>query len=196
LKRFSAIYLFLFFTLKLYAQEDIDKKACVLNGIVLSENQHSPIYNVHIINLSAGNGCVSDSSGFFHLLVQVSDSVLFSYMGYARKTICINAHYCDRKLDTILLRNDTLGLAEISIYPFARWQEFKREFVELDIEKTPQREIELQGVSQYKGPYKPPKPSPINNPVSYIYFRYSKRGRIRHKLEKIRSKRQQDVYKD
>ena len=171
------------------SQVDSLKSCAKINRIIVADISKIPLNNVHIYNVRSGNGKVSDTFGRFNIFVKTQDSIILSRMGCKKIIIIINPYICSIINDTIIMYRDTMLLAETSVSPYKNWQAFKQEFIEVDLRGSKQEKIIISGVTQYEGPFIPQKPTLMNNPVSYIYKRYNKQGRINHKLLKIRDNR-------
>jgi hypothetical protein len=95
--------------------------------------QHNPLSNVNIIILNDRRGTTSDFRGMFSFVVHSNDTILFSHMGH-KGTI----HVIPDSLDgqqypaDIFMVSDTFQLAEVRIYPWKTYQEFKEAFLALD----------------------------------------------------------------
>lgn len=96
--------------------------------------QHNPLSNVNIIILNDRRGTTSDFRGMFSFVVHSNDTILFSHMGH-KGTI----HVIPDSLDgqqypaDIFMVSDTFQLAEVRIYPWKTYQEFKEAFLALDL---------------------------------------------------------------
>ncbi len=105
-------YLLLFFasSLSIHAQE----KRVLLKGVV--QNNSSPIENVHIINLSARKGSLSNKDGEFKISVKENDTLLFSDIQYLLKRIMITSEDIRKEKISVELKPKNYKLKEIVLF--------------------------------------------------------------------------------
>jgi hypothetical protein len=101
---------------------------------VIRNLKYEPVENVHIINIRKGTGTTSNRKGMFSFIVQPADSILFTAIGYKNTLVYIpdtitDSHY---PRDVYLL-NDTIRLAEVKIFPWKSYEEFKVAFINLEL---------------------------------------------------------------
>lgn len=104
---------------------------------VIRNLKYEPVSNVHIINIQQKTGTTSNRKGIFSFIVNPSDSILFTSVGYKNTLVIIpdkleNQHY---PRDVYLL-NDTIKLAEVKIFPWKSYEEFKVAFINLELPDT------------------------------------------------------------
>jgi hypothetical protein len=111
---------------------DKDDQLIQFSGIIRNL-QHRPLGHVNIIILNERRGTTADARGLFSLVVQPNDTILFSHVGY-KPTI----HVIPDSLDTkqypsdIFMVSDTFRLAEVRVYPWKTYEEFKDAFMAMD----------------------------------------------------------------
>jgi len=114
-------------------KNDLKDELVQFSGYV-RDLQHRPLSNVNIIILNERRGTTSDIKGMFSFVVRYNDTILFSHMGH-KGTI----HVIPDSLEgqqypaDIFLVSDTFQLAEVRIYPWKTYQEFKEAFLALDL---------------------------------------------------------------
>ncbi len=81
----------LLFCLKIHTQE----QKILINGTVKSNN--NPVENIHIINLSAHTGSLSNSHGEFQITIKVNDILLFSGITYNHLKIIIDKETFEKR---------------------------------------------------------------------------------------------------
>lgn len=110
-----------------------DKDLIQFSGIIRNL-QHRPVSNANIIILNRKRGTTADSRGIFSFVVQPNDTILFSHMGY-KPTI----HIIPDTLETqqypsdIFMVSDTFQLAEVKIFPWKTYQQFKEAFIAMEM---------------------------------------------------------------
>jgi len=118
-----------------YGQKKIDQKDELVqfSGFV-RDLQHRPLPSVNIIILNERRGTTSDNKGMFSFVVRSNDTILFSHLGH-KGTI----HVIPDSLEgqqypaDIFMVSDTFHLAEVRIYPWKTYHEFKEAFLALDL---------------------------------------------------------------
>lgn len=124
------ILLLLTGTLQAYSQEE---KLVQLSGIVRNE-QLEPLQFVHIVVLNKHRGTISDFDGMFSFVVEASDTVQFSAVGYKNFYVYIPSNPTRDHFNVeIPMKTDTIMIGEVIILPWKTYQEFKEAFVSLKL---------------------------------------------------------------
>ena len=115
----------------IFAQKD--SKLVQFSGVIRNL-KYEPVENVHIINIHKRTGTTSNDKGMFSFIVNPTDSILFSAIGYKNTLVVIpnkieGKHY---PRDVYIL-NDTIKLAEVKIFPWKSYAEFKVAFINLEL---------------------------------------------------------------
>ena len=119
-----------FFTNALLAQ---DKKLIQLSGRVTDELLR-PLPFAQLLVLDNYRGAITNVYGNYSLVVEESDSVLISAVGYKNRYIQIPDNLPDNFLTVdVAMRVDTLVIAEARIYPWKTYEDFKEAFVNLKL---------------------------------------------------------------
>jgi len=115
------------------AQEKDEDMLIQFSGMVRNL-QHRPLAYVNIVDLSTRKGTTADPRGIFSFIVGPGDTVMFSYMGY-KPTIHIipDSLGIQQYPADIFLVSDTFQLAEVRIYPWKTYEEFREAFIALDL---------------------------------------------------------------
>lgn len=111
-----------------------DEKDLVQFSGVIRNLKSEPVENVHIINIHKRSVTTSNAKGMFSFIVNHTDSILFTAVGYKNTLVVIpnktkGQHY---PRDVYLL-NDTIQLAEVKIFPWKSYAEFKVAFINLEL---------------------------------------------------------------
>ncbi len=132
-------FLILFITLigfsgLLSAQEGssiIQFSGMVLDG---STNQLFPIPYTNILVKEKGRGTYSDFDGFFSVVVEKGDIVVFSALGYKTIEYQIPKDLEDDRYSLVqLMTKDTVNLPETVVFPWPSKDHFKLEFLAMDV---------------------------------------------------------------
>ena len=112
-----------------------DVKLIQFSGVIRSLKNES-IPDVHIINIHQKTGSTSNYKGMFSFIVNPSDSILFRAVGYKNTLVVIpdsldQTHY---PRDVYML-GDTVHFAELKIFPWKTYDEFKVAFLRLELEE-------------------------------------------------------------
>jgi len=136
--KFIILVIFLFIISYSIKSQDVllsDSTIVHFQGRLL-DDAGKTIQFAHVINLRRGYATISDTIGQFSMLVLKRDSIRISAIGFITKYISIK-NYKTRN-DTlnlnIILDKKTYDLSTVNIYEL-RWQVFKSEFMEEEVEK-------------------------------------------------------------
>jgi hypothetical protein len=127
--------LLLAFTTDMKGQRKIgDGDELVQFSGIVRDLQHQPLPDVNIIILNDRRGTTSDQRGMFTFVVRPNDTILFSHMGHKGTIHVIPDSLGGQQYPAdIFMVSDTFQLAEVRIYPWKTYQEFKEAFLALDL---------------------------------------------------------------
>jgi len=131
----TVVLIFLVFTRDAEGQRkrDRDDELVQFSGII-RDLQHVPLSYVNIIILNERRGTTSDNRGMFSFVVNPGDTILFSHMGHKSTIHIIPDSLGGQQYPAdIFMVSDTFQLAEVRIYPWKTYQEFKEAFLALDL---------------------------------------------------------------
>jgi hypothetical protein len=112
-----------------------DKQLIQFSGVIRNlKNEVLP--DVHIININSNTGTTSNEKGMFSFITGPSDSILFRSVAYKNTLVIIpdsltQAHY---PRDVYML-GDTIRFAELKIFPWKTYDEFKVAFLRLELKE-------------------------------------------------------------
>lgn len=110
-----------------------DKDLVQLTGRLLDELLQ-PLPFGHILILNNYKGTITDKQGKFSFVTETNDSIMFSSLGYRRRTLIIPDDLKEPFLNMdIILETDTFMIAEVIIYPWKSYEEFKEAFLNLKL---------------------------------------------------------------
>jgi hypothetical protein len=134
-----------FFNCKLSAQET-KEELIQFTGIILdgSNQELYPIPYTNIFVKDKGRGTYSDFKGFFSIVVEKGDKVVFSAIGYRTVEINIPDTLTDDRYSLVqLMSQDTINLPTTIVFPWPSRDNFKLEFLAMDVSsEMQQRAIE------------------------------------------------------
>jgi hypothetical protein len=129
-------FLLIFFTLAIltFNQSDAqDKELVQLTGRIRDERLQ-PLPYSHIFIMNNLRGTITDNQGKFSIVTEIHDTVMFSCLGYKRKTIVIPDNLPEPFLTLdIILQEDTFFIGEVVVYPWKNYEEFKEAFLNLKL---------------------------------------------------------------
>ncbi len=95
-----------------------------------------PLPFAHIFVMNDLRGTITDPQGKFSFVTEIHDTILFSCLGYKKKVITIPDNLPEPFLTLdIVLEEDTIMIAEVEIYPWKSYEEFKNAFLNLELPK-------------------------------------------------------------
>ena len=113
--------------------KQLDQHLVQFSGIV-RDLEHRPLPHVNIIILTDKRGTTSDNRGMFSFVVRTNDTILFSHMGHKGTIHVIPDSLGGQQYPAdIFMVSDTFQLAEVRIYPWKTYQQFKEAFLALDL---------------------------------------------------------------
>lgn len=135
----TAIILLIFSSLLVQEISGQVQKLIQLTGRIRNELLE-PLPFSHILIMNNLRGTITDNQGKFSLVTEVHDTVMFSSLGYKRKTIIIPDTLSEPFLMLdIILPEDTFLIGEVVVYPWRNYEEFKQAFLNL---KLPDSDME------------------------------------------------------
>jgi hypothetical protein len=110
-----------------------DKKLIQFTGRVTDELLQ-PMPFAQVLVLQNYHGAITNGYGNFSLVVEEQDSVLISAVGYKNRYLVIPPNLPTKfYYKDLVLRMDTLAIAEAQIYPWKTYEDFKEAFVNLKL---------------------------------------------------------------
>lgn len=106
------------------------------SGLVLdgSSEELFPIPYVNILVKDKGRGTYSGLDGFFSIVVQKGDVIVFSAIGYKTVEYTIPLDLKDDRYSLVqLMTQDAINLPETVVFPWPSRDHFKLEFLAMDI---------------------------------------------------------------
>ena len=126
---------------------DIDtNKILQLSGVVVSEQDLTPMPYITVYDKSIGRGVIADYYGYFSMVSFPGDTLYFSYYGYQTSTYIVPDTLEENRYSIIhMLQQDTINLPEVTVYPWPSKEDFAKFFVEMnpydDAIRRAQREL-------------------------------------------------------
>lgn len=112
------------------------------SGMVLdgSTEQLFPVPYATILVKSKGRGTYSDLKGFFSIVIEKGDVIVFSAIGYKTVEYKVPSNLEDDRYSMVqLMTQDDINLPEVVIFPWPDRDHFKLEFLAMDVTPELQR---------------------------------------------------------
>lgn len=140
----------------------------VKGSIVENDSNHTPMPFVYIINKSNGNGTMSDNDGNFSLMSDENDTLVCSYIGFAKLYMPVKQLVPNSKGEvTLVMKAMPINLKTVTVSTF-KIKPYEREYMNDIIDRSKIKPM-----------------SYIGSPITALYMRYSKEGKQINKLAKI-----------
>ncbi|MDP4266826.1 MAG: carboxypeptidase-like regulatory domain-containing protein [Bacteroidota bacterium] len=124
--------LFILFSLQCFSQNE-GKGVIQFSGVVITDNL-KPVPFTSIMIQKTNRGTISDYYGFFSIVAQEGDVILFSAVGFKQGKYVIPKNLETSHYSLIqILHGDTVRLKETVIYPWPTTEQFKQAFLNLKI---------------------------------------------------------------
>ena len=118
------------------AQRTGDQKLVQFSGMVLdgSTEELFPVPYTNILVKNKGRGTYSDFQGFFSIVVEKGDTIVFSAVGYKTVEYEIPSDLEDDRYSLVqLMTQDAINLPETVVFPWPSREHFKLEFLAMDV---------------------------------------------------------------
>jgi hypothetical protein len=139
---------------------------------------------VTILESKSKTGVVSDENGYFSIALRPYDTLLFSSIGYETYRYIVKGVSEKVQYIKVLLEPQTYQLQEVGVYSIKNFQEFKKDFINLDLPEEEKAYIPPPPPT-YTGNGQPTVG--ISGPFTKLYDKYSKRGKEQKKAVVLRS---------
>lgn len=136
--------IFLLMPLYLWGQKTANKDTSLVqfSGIVLdgSTDELYPVPYANIVVKDKYRGTYTDLKGFFSIVVQKGDIIVFSAIGYKDAEYYIPYDLSEDRYSIVqLMTQDTINLPETVVFPWPSREHFKIEFLAMDVTPELQR---------------------------------------------------------
>lgn len=131
----STCFLLSFVIATLHAQEP-EKQLIQFSGMVLDgdDEQLYPVPYANIVVKDKRRGTYSDFKGFFSIVVEKGDVIIFSSIGYKTVEFKIPQELTEDRYSIVqLMTQDVINLPETVVFPWPSRDHFKLEFLAMDV---------------------------------------------------------------
>lgn len=136
LRSFLTILIFYISVSVVYTQSYVDSNLVQFTGMVVTDrsNEPLPIPFAHVGVENTRRGTYADRNGFFSLVVQKGENLTFTAVGFKKAHYTVPSDLPDNRYSVFqILYTDTISLPETVIYPWPSRENFKLEFLALDV---------------------------------------------------------------
>lgn len=136
-----SVFLLLFVGAAAQAQQ-MENNLVQFSGMVLdgTNDQLIPVPYTNILVKEKGRGTYSDLKGFFSIVVEKGDVIVFSAIGYKTVEYKVPIDLEDDRYSMVqLMTQDEVNLPEVVIFPWPNRDHFKLEFLAMDVTPELQR---------------------------------------------------------
>lgn len=139
-----------------------------IRGIICEKDSNSIMPYVYVINKTTGNGAMSNLDGKFLISAKMEDTIICSYVGYAKEYIPVKSLKKNSKGEyIIMMRTPYINLNAITVTSF-KYKPYERDYMNKIIDQSQIRTIDA-----------------FQSPFTAAYMQFSKRGKELRKLAKI-----------
>ncbi len=169
-----------------------------IGGYVFEESTEQALPFVNIYDKENRRGTITDTSGYFFIIVNLNDTLVFSSLGYDKKYVVITDSSSDNDKPLIVFLDTKIyELNSVDIIALRKYQQLEYEITNM---KLPDDDY-VYAIRNF--PFRPKDIdyySRINNmgfgiavsPITAIYERFSKEGKEKRKLMKVQADQEID----
>lgn len=130
--KLGLILLFLVVQTVVFCQSN-NERLVQLSGVVISSDSLQEMPYAAIYNRSVKRGSIADMYGFFSLVVQPGDTLLFRYVGHKPSSYIVPDTLKDDRYSIIhMMELDSAAFNEVIIYPWPSKEAFAQAFLEMN----------------------------------------------------------------
>lgn len=121
-----------------FAQKVLRDNVVEISGIVMSNDSMQQLLpNAYIINKKRGQISTTNTEGFFSFVAVPGDTIVFTHIGFIPEKLWIPDTLKDNVYLTLVILNwDRTILDPVIVYPWPRPENFKREFLAMQVYTT------------------------------------------------------------
>lgn len=171
-----------------YGQIFFQNDSCInLSGHIYNQGDSSSIPYANIIISNKYKGTITDIGGYFEIEACYADTIIISAVGFKSDIKIFNFKITENSIyKKFYLFADTLQIKTVDIFK-DRWKYFKEDIINMKPENMPPDAIQLPGLpKRYLGPPTVEAPSPVFNPVTFLYSKLNKQARQKRQIKRNR----------
>lgn len=154
-----------------------------LSGAIVDGRTNLSLVGANIIS-SNGFGNKSNTVGEFELPTFHNDTIKISYIGFKTIRYISPKKESGKYLIKFKMYADSISLAEVEIFPWPTYKEFKKSFLAMNKEDE---KIKMEGINMNIDKSRTAYTPSILSPASFIYDRlFDKKAKVRRRLARRR----------
>jgi hypothetical protein len=139
-----------------------------IKGIVTEPDSLTPMPFVYVINAQSGQGQMSDGNGYFSIIANDKDSIIFSFVGYVRLKIpASQLHKEIYKPCKVVMQETVYKLNQVIVSDF-KLKPYEKDYMRRVIQGSKIKPMNV-----------------IESPISALYSQFSNKGKEQRKLAQI-----------
>lgn len=104
------------------------------SGVVVRSDSLTPVPFTNLVISNEGRGTMADAQGYFSLVAQENDTIVFSAIGYKKSHFIIPDSLDNSNYSLIhAMETDTVTKKETTVYPWPTKEQFKEAFMNADL---------------------------------------------------------------
>ena len=191
--RYFVVFLCLFVTSFGFSQTKKDSTSVIekVKGIVVNNETLLPMSNVHVINTTKVKGTITNGSGQFEIEGIVSDTIIFTSLGFETVKTVITNDWIKNTSTKIKLTEKIYVLEEIKLSQYNLTG-----YLEVDTKLIPVNDNYRANISGLLASYEVGEKSPnalgrvvrsVLNPADFLYNTFSKKSKEMKKLKQMKA---------
>ena len=105
-----------------------------ITGLLVSTDSLLTIPFANVLIKNQQKGTISDFYGYFSLVAEKRDTIIFSCLGYKKESYVVPITTKEKFITVVQkLESDTIMLKETNVYPWPSREQFKSAFLNIDI---------------------------------------------------------------
>jgi len=134
MKHWLTIILLLIVTTTFAQNVQKSNKLVQFSGIITDTDSNSVVPYVTITIVNKGLKYAANYQGYFSIIVNPGDSLVFSAIGFNNKVLALPHEISDTKYtEMVKMKPETVYLKAVRIYPWATIEEFNKEFLSMKV---------------------------------------------------------------
>lgn len=183
MKKLFALF-FLLFVFLVSRSQEVNDSLMILHARIVSSDSLIPLHNAHIISKFNHWGTISNDNGEFKMLVNKTDSLMVSSIGFSTYVFRIDsAKISGQKPYEIQLAKDTITINEIVVHAYWDYRTFKQLITHMEPINLDNFYPDWEGTELL---YQDIHPLTIKGPIQALYDVFNHTAVLNRKLIKNR----------
>lgn len=135
MKKFILPFFLVIATIGFGQQQKDTLRLIQLSGVVVSSDSLEQMPYATVFNKTVARGALADFFGFFSMVVEPGDTILFRYYGHKESSYIVPDTLKESRYSMVhlMMKDSSINyLPEVQVYPWPSRADFARAFVEMD----------------------------------------------------------------